>query len=118
MANGIIAEALNVLSDRCHSQAVDKGWWDDPAGREVGTLIALMHSELSEALEEWRDNPNVNYTYFREDGKPEGVPAELADTIIRIMDFCGWFGIDIGAAVEGKLKFNDTRPHRHGGKHA
>jgi NTP pyrophosphatase (non-canonical NTP hydrolase) len=48
--------------------------------------------------------------------KPEGIPAELADCIIRILDYCGKEGIDIEEAVKIKHQYNKTRPYRHGGK--
>jgi NTP pyrophosphatase (non-canonical NTP hydrolase) len=48
--------------------------------------------------------------------KPEGVPIELADCIIRILDYCGHAGIDIEQAIKIKHEYNKTRPHRHGGK--
>lgn len=48
--------------------------------------------------------------------KPEGIPSELADTVIRIADMCGFYGIDLQEAVEQKMRYNRTRPHRHGGK--
>jgi NTP pyrophosphatase (non-canonical NTP hydrolase) len=46
--------------------------------------------------------------------KPEGVPAELADVIIRVLDFCGAREIDIDRAIEAKIAFNKTRPPMHG----
>lgn len=49
-------------------------------------------------------------------GKPEGVPVELADCIIRILDFCGYTGIDIQDVLHQKLDYNDTRSYKHGGK--
>ena len=95
-----------------------KGWHEEP--RTVGDLIALMHSELSEALEEFRDGQPADKIWFRGvDGgpaKPEGVPVELADVVIRIGDFCGRYGIDLDEALRIKMYYNRTRPHRHGGK--
>jgi len=48
--------------------------------------------------------------------KPIGIPSELADIIIRVLDICGAYGVDIDAAVESKMEFNETREVRHGGK--
>ena len=103
------------------------------ASREpsVGERISLMHSELSEGLEEWRNGHPLSFIYYHgssTDGpgtfpfyegckeKPEGLPIELADVVIRIADFCGRHGIDLDAAIKAKLAFNKTRPKRHGGK--
>jgi NTP pyrophosphatase (non-canonical NTP hydrolase) len=73
-----------------------------------------MHSELSEALEEYRNNPdNEIYTV---NGKPEGIGIELADCVIRIMDFCGQHKIDLALCMQVKMEYNKTRSHRHGGK--
>jgi len=103
------------LVHEAHRTAVEKGWWENP--RTPGECIALMHSELSEALEEIR-KPQcpMQQTWHQPDGKPEGVGAELADTVIRIADFCGQFGIDLEACIREKMTYNATRPHRHGGK--
>jgi NTP pyrophosphatase (non-canonical NTP hydrolase) len=113
---------LNALSRECYKIAKEKGWHDQE--RSVGESIALMHSELSEALEDYRDGygPNVQYVEVVKDDednsifKPCGIPSELADTIIRILDFCGEYMIDIDKAVRDKMEFNRTRSHRHGGK--
>jgi NTP pyrophosphatase (non-canonical NTP hydrolase) len=48
--------------------------------------------------------------------KPEGIPTELADIIIRVLDICANWGIDISAAIADKMAYNETRPYRHGGK--
>lgn len=103
---------LNELAKEIHENAVSHGWWEE--ARSFPEIIALVHSELSEALEEYRRNHGVTEVYGVT--KPEGVPIELADAIIRILDYCGYAGIDIVAALERKHEYNKTRPYRHGGK--
>lgn len=102
---------LNELVEKAHETAVKHGFWE-PAP-EIGTSIALIHSELSEALEEVRaGRPNI---YFNGD-KPEGVGPELADAAIRIGDLCGHLGINLDEMVRIKMKYNDGRPYKHGKK--
>lgn len=105
---------LNHLRDRAHAMAREKGWHDEP--RSFGESIALIHSEVSEALEEYRAGYDPTHVYRSDGGKLEGIPIELADVLIRIFDLAGQHGIDLDAAVEQKMAFNATRPHRHGGK--
>jgi hypothetical protein len=78
-----------------------------------------MHSELSEALEEIRGpRAAMACTYYKADKptKPEGVPSEMADVIIRILGFCARHQIDIAQAIIEKMAYNESRPFMHGGK--
>lgn len=115
----VVAVTLNDLINDAHQTAVSKGWWDD-GDRNLYEQVALMHSELSEAVEELRAGRGVTEVYFNEDkpDKPEGFPIELADVLIRIFDTACRYGIDLPAAIDMKLKYNKSRPYRHGGKKA
>ena len=75
-----------------------------------------MHSEVSEALEEYRSHGEQKQYIRESDGKPEGFIFELADTVIRIADLCGELELDLEEALRTKMKFNQTRPYRHGNK--
>jgi len=116
--------SIRELQALAYKQSADKGFHDDEPteGPELLMLnsqrIALMHSELSEALEELRAGQPVNHTYYKYDKptKPEGVPSEMADVVIRVMDFCGANEIDLEAIITEKLAYNATRGHKHGGK--
>lgn len=86
----------------------------DANASRIGALVALIQSEASEALEAYRERGLE--AWEREDGKPEGFEAELADIVIRIADLCGEFKLDLNSAVMRKLRFNKSRPFRHGNK--
>lgn len=117
---------IRELQEIAHANAVEKGWWDGYPRDERGALVltpdqllaklALVHSEVSEAAECVRDR-DIEFRR-RDDGKPEGLPVELADTVIRLLDLCGALGIDLEAALLAKHSYNLTRPRRHGGKAA
>jgi NTP pyrophosphatase (non-canonical NTP hydrolase) len=127
---------LNQLRDKAHANSVAKGFWapKEVQGAQIqptfGESIALVHSEATEALEEYRDGHEPTEIYHAatshpevapETGilygwKPEGIPIELADVIIRVLDICGHYAIDIERAVALKMAYNSTRPYQHGGK--
>tara|TARA_Y100000310_G_scaffold127207_1_gene126250 strand:- start:865 stop:1392 length:528 start_codon:yes stop_codon:yes gene_type:complete len=110
-------QTLREWQEAIHTYACDKGWWDNDE-RTFGDLCTLFTSEISEAYEEYRNGHEVTETYFNEDkpGKPEGVPTELADCVIRILDYCQRVGIDLQAIMARKHAYNQKRPYRHGNK--
>ena len=117
---------LRELVEESHWMSVIKGWWGDAAMSasrplavdhlEVAAKLALVHSEVSEALECVRDGLYKPYENAERRGKPEGLPSELADVVIRVADLCGALGIDLDEAIRTKMAYNATRTHRHGGR--
>ena len=104
---------IDEMMKEVHATAVAHGWWEGPEFN-VPEKLALIHSEVSEALEHYRNGQTG--IFFGPDGKPDGFPIELADAVIRIMDLCGKMGIDLAGAISLKHEFNKERPYRHGGK--
>lgn len=135
-------ETLNRLAGKIHKTVIEHGWWETE--RELPEVLMLCVSELSEALEEYRDGrPNEWYmcneifgdstpclpkdeTQWRMFGhtaeceyrsaKPEGIAVAMVDCIIRIFDYLAHIDIDIDGIMKRKMKYNASRPYRHGGK--
>ena len=130
---------INELAKEVHENAVAHGWWEKPP--TLPEALCLIHAELSEALEEYREgNPLIYGTCALAaedckysgvcdrvgrpgegegvDGpcKPEGIAVELADVILRTLDPMAALGVDVDAVVMAKHKYNLGREYRHGDK--
>lgn len=110
VAAHVFEAEFNAMAEACHQTSRDKGWWE--ADRNVGEMIALMHSELSEMLEAFRDGdpPSEKCPGFTH------AEEEAADVVIRLMDMASRRGWNLGGAIVAKAEFNKSRPHKHGGR--
>jgi NTP pyrophosphatase (non-canonical NTP hydrolase) len=112
------------LATDIRENCIAKGWRnaDGSYDGSFGDAMALLHSEVSEAFEAWREHGTDDTTSYAQSlvcgtpPKPEGVGSEFADILIRLIDDCDIYGIDLAAEVERKLEYNRTRLYRHGGK--
>jgi len=102
-------ESFCKVAKEIHANAVSKGFWDTPRKNEA-EIICLIHSELSEALEGLR-NGNKSSEHIPDFS---AVEEELADVIIRIMDYATAMKYRVAEAIIEKMIFNATRPAKHG----
>jgi NTP pyrophosphatase (non-canonical NTP hydrolase) len=135
---------ISATQKAVHQTAQEHGWWDTADDCNVPTKLALIHSEVSEALEAYRAGGQKLELYYQyrnpdtgklaratptdmedlalQEGfdpaeyKPMGFGVELADTMIRIFDLAEWMDIDLDTLISIKAQYNATRPMRHGGK--
>lgn len=133
-------KTIEELQKEIYETAKSKGWYDNGGAENIGERLALIHSEVSEALEadrRWRycdiDNPNYNVdglglrkasevvndekfvdifkTYIK-----DTFEDELSDIVIRCLDMAEHLKIDLSTHVLLKMRYNKTRPIKHGGK--
>ena len=104
------SKTIDALQRAVHQTAVKHGWWDQ--ARPIGEVLMLVVTELAEAMEAYRsgDSGSDKIAGFSK------VEEELADAIIRILDFAGGHSLNIEGALTAKMEYNESRPYRHGGK--
>lgn len=114
-------DLMSDMQEYIYRTAEDHGWWEGEPN--IPEKLALIHSEVSEALEEYRKGIALDLVYtgdgkgaMKPGDKPEGFGVELADAIIRILDLCGYLQIDMAELIALKHNYNLTRSYRHGGK--
>ena len=105
-----IRRRVNTIAYHAHKNSKDHGFWQGE--QNYGEKICLMHAELSECLEAQREGnpPSSKIPEFSCEEE------ELADAIIRILDYAEARGFDLGGAIIAKMQFNRTREHKHGKK--
>jgi len=123
---------INELAKQVHENAKSKGFFDEP--KNIGEMLCLIHSEVSEALDADRGNAyctlddrqmNVLMGWVKDDDFKNNYTAlakgtfeeEMADIIIRVLDLCAFKKIDIDRHVRAKMRYNSLRPHKHGKKY-
>lgn len=108
----LILNSASILTAMCHSQAFSAGWWKNPTTGEdprsnplcFSNKLALIHSEISEALEGDRKSKMDDHLTHR-----QAREVELADAVIRIFDLAGAYSMDLGGAIAEKLQYNAQR---------
>lgn len=103
------ATMINVMVEECHGRSRSAGWYNDPntgapIERNLGEMMVLEHSEISERLEAVRKGLDSDHLPGF-----TGEEEEVADTLIRLLDYCGYRGINLGKAYIAKLDYNMTR---------
>jgi NTP pyrophosphatase (non-canonical NTP hydrolase) len=122
---------IKEIQQEIHKVNVEKGFWEDR--KNVGEVLMLIVSELGEALDahrggKWADVDAFNARGidrtdtedFQSDFQQcikDTFEDEIADTVIRILDMCEGFGIDLETHIRLKLEYNKTRPYKHGKKY-
>jgi NTP pyrophosphatase (non-canonical NTP hydrolase) len=113
---------LNLLRDAIHDNARAKGFQDPPQDLQtmgmntIGEILEQWESYRAGTLDQPCDKTEKMMALFGETLTNQ--EEEAADQLIRVLDMCGRFGIDISRAVRVKMAYNSTRPQRHGGKRA
>lgn len=119
---------INELAQKVHENAKEKGFFTEGLARNMGEMLCLVHSEVSEAMEADRKNEFARMqaktllaitdkAQFKKEFEAHlksSFEDELADIVIRVMDLAAYKGIDLQAHIEAKVRYNTTREHKHG----
>lgn len=126
---------IKEISQEIHENNIKKGFWEDKDTKNVGEVLMLCVTELSEALEAHRNGKFSNIEKFHkerqstpfhekaatiqsfQDNIKDTFEDEIADTVIRLFDLCEGFGIDLETHIRLKTDYNKTRPFKHGKKY-
>jgi NTP pyrophosphatase (non-canonical NTP hydrolase) len=123
---------INKLSKKVHQNAKDKGFFDNE--KNIGEMLCLIHSEVSEALEADRKDKYFNKGFLKIDEVisiedetafmwkfgnhvKDTFEDELADIMIRVMDLAEFKGINLEKHIKAKMRHNSNRDHKHGKKY-
>ncbi len=104
---------IKELIEQASSQAVKSGFENKDVSK-IPERLALIHSEVSEALEALRESDDLHMTRTGSNQKPDGFVVELADVVIRIADLCGQLNLDLENAITEKMFYNSRREYKHG----
>lgn len=122
---------INELAKEVHQNARNHGFFDGE--KNIGEMLALIHSEVSEALEcdrkdkyfkklqlplrNYEQLPDLTFqVQFANDVK-DTFEDELADIMIRVMDLAAFKGVNLEAHIKAKMRYNSLREHKHGKKY-
>lgn len=120
---------IKQISEEIHAVNVKNGFWEDKDTKNMGETLMLVVTELAEALEAHRNGHHTNVIKLYEVASVNDFKTafethiknsfedELADVIIRMLDLCEGFGIDIETHIRLKLEYNKTREYKHGKKY-
>lgn len=122
---------INELAKQVYENSKLKGFHEDDETKNIGEMLALVHAEVSEALEADRVDKyckgsvlalmtlegDQKFTAFYKEVVKGTFEEEMADIVIRVMDMCAMKGIDLDGHIRAKMRYNSTRPYKHGKKY-